>query len=146
MTVSVSIQLNDFHPGSTFQLYRLLEQIGSSGQGVVWSALDSFHQRTVAIKFNEILTSDLETKDGRVFERQADQLVELIHPHVLPPSFPRIDYLYSTREKIGDISGGYDQLVLKRGCSDERIHNCHWLTRIVHACGQGTPQEHGRHI
>lgn len=78
------IRLNDFHPGSTFQQYQLLEQIGSGGQGVVWSALDSLHQQIVAIKFNEVLTPDSENKDDRAFEHQADRLVELRHPHILP--------------------------------------------------------------
>ena len=78
------IRLNDFHPGSTFLQYQLLEQIGSGGQGVVWSALDSLHQLIVAIKFNEVPTSDLENKDDRAFERQTDRLVELRHPHILP--------------------------------------------------------------
>jgi len=61
-------------------------------------------------------------------------------------SFPRINHLYSTREKIGYISGGNNEVILKRGCNDKRIHHRHWLPCTLHACGQGTPQKHCRHI
>lgn len=84
MTAPEPIRLNDFHPGSTFLQYQLLEQIGSGGQGVVWSALDSLHQLIVAIKFNELPTLDSESKDDRVFANQTDRLIELRHPHILP--------------------------------------------------------------
>ena len=99
MTAPEPIRLNDFHPGSTFHQYQLLEQIGSGGQGVVWSALDSLHQMIVAIKFNEVLPSDSENKDDRAFEQQTDRLVELRHPHILPLTYygrsGQIQYLVS---------------------------------------------------
>ena len=76
--------LTDIHPGSSFQQYRLLEEIGSGGEGVVWSALDSLHQLIVAIKFNEIPVSDLENKADQTFAHQMDRLVELRYPHILP--------------------------------------------------------------
>jgi RIO-like serine/threonine protein kinase len=37
--------------GSLFRQYRLLEQIGVGGEGVVWSALDQEHDQIHAIKF-----------------------------------------------------------------------------------------------
>ncbi len=84
MTDLVTIRLNDIHPGFTFQQYQLLEEIGSGGQGVVWSALDSLHQLIVAIKFHEIPISGPENKEDQAFIHQMDRLVELRHPHILP--------------------------------------------------------------
>ena len=44
---------NALTPGSLFRRYRLLEQIGVGGQGVVWSGLDQSQNQIHAIKFNE---------------------------------------------------------------------------------------------
>jgi hypothetical protein len=84
MTVLEPIQLIDIHPGSTFQQYRLLEEIGMGGQGVVWSALDNLNQLIVAIKFNEVRIADLQNLNDQAFAHQTDRLVELRHPHILP--------------------------------------------------------------
>jgi len=71
-------------PGASFRQYRLLEQIGVGGQGVVWSALDKSRKRIYAIKFNEIPDSDqAKAEDFRV-EHQLERLVKLHHAHILP--------------------------------------------------------------
>lgn len=76
--------LSDPRPGASFHQYQLLEQIGAGGQGVVWSALDRTKKRIVAIKLNEIPSTDQQKADDQVFERQASRLVVLRHPYILP--------------------------------------------------------------
>jgi len=71
-------------PGSLFRQYRLLEQIGVGGQGVVWSALHEGENRIYAIKFNEIPESDEREADNMRDERQLESLVKLHHTHILP--------------------------------------------------------------
>jgi len=44
------ILLKDLRPKSRFLNYQLLEQIGSGGEGVVWSGVDLDHNRIVALK------------------------------------------------------------------------------------------------
>ncbi len=75
---------NALTPGSSFRQYRLLEQIGVGGQGVVWSGLDQAKNHIHAIKFNEVLESDKFEADDMRDERQLEKLVELQHPHILP--------------------------------------------------------------
>lgn len=69
-------------PGSLFRGYRLLEQIGVGGEGVVWSALDEEQGQLYAIKFNE--ASEL-TGTGELADKaQLDGLSKLRHAHILP--------------------------------------------------------------
>ncbi|HTX92352.1 MAG TPA: protein kinase [Anaerolineales bacterium] len=84
MTGNAPLQLSDIRPGTQFQHYSLLEQIGVGGQGVVWSALDKTRQQVVAIKLNEIFETDQRQIDDRILERQGERLALLHHPHVLP--------------------------------------------------------------
>lgn len=78
------LQLSDLRPGVQFRQYRLLEQIGAGGQGLVWSAHDQGKDRIVAIKFNEIPNSDQKKAEDQIFERQVSHLVTLRHPNILP--------------------------------------------------------------
>jgi len=71
-------------PGLLFHQYRLLEQIGVGGQGVVWSALHEGENRIYAIKFNEVPESDEGEADNMRDERQLESLVKLHHTHILP--------------------------------------------------------------
>jgi serine/threonine protein kinase len=71
-------------PGASFRQYKLLEQIGVGGQGVVWSALAQGQNRIFAIKFNEILDSDESLADEIRDEHQLERLVKLHHTHILP--------------------------------------------------------------
>jgi serine/threonine protein kinase len=75
---------NALTPGSLFRQYRLLEQIGVGGQGVVWSGLDQTRNQIHAIKFNEVPESDKFEADDMRDERQLEKLVKLQHPHILP--------------------------------------------------------------
>ncbi len=75
---------NVLTPGSVFHQYRLLEQIGVGGQGVVWSAVDQAHDQIHAIKFSQVPDSaDLEAEALRD-ELQLKKLIQLMHPHILP--------------------------------------------------------------
>ena len=69
----------NFSPGSQFLQYRLLEQIGAGGFGMVWSALDEDRNCIVAIK---IFFVDQEIQDPIQIQRE-DQFTALSHPHVL---------------------------------------------------------------
>jgi len=75
---------NALTPGSSFHQYKLLEQIGVGGQGVVWSALDQKQNQIQAIKFNEIEESDQGEADDLRDEHQLEKLVKLQHAHILP--------------------------------------------------------------
>lgn len=74
----------EFRPGSLFRQYQLLEQIGTGGQGIVWSARDQNEGRIVAIKFSEIGDSDQERAYNEMLNLQAAKLVGLRHPFILP--------------------------------------------------------------
>lgn len=75
---------NALTPGSAFHQYRLLEQIGVGGQGVVWSAIDQAHDQIHAIKFSQIPDSaDVEAEALRD-ELQLKKLITLKQPHILP--------------------------------------------------------------
>jgi serine/threonine protein kinase len=77
-------QLSNFQPGYLVRQYRLLEQIGVGGQGIVWSAFDQVKNQIVAIKFSEINAETQQKIDDSLFKRQAETLRALHHPHVLP--------------------------------------------------------------
>lgn len=73
---------NALTPGSLFRQYRLLEQIGVGGEGVVWSALDENQGQLYAIKFRDV--PDLSEADDFEDRQQLDGLVKLRHAHILP--------------------------------------------------------------
>src|SRR5690349_453148 len=84
MPETLPAELSNPRPGAHFHQYQLLEQIGTGGQGVVWSALDRSKKRIVAIKLNEIPNTDQQKADDQIFEKQASRLVVLRHPYILP--------------------------------------------------------------
>jgi len=69
-------------PGKTLGHYRLLEQIGEGGMGVVWKALDLKLDRPVAVKF---MPEELAGDPGRraLFEREAKAIAALHHPNIV---------------------------------------------------------------
>ena len=71
--------LNDLFPGTQFRQYKLLEQIGVGGIGMVWSALDQTQNRVVAIKFHKI-DEDFQAVNHFMLDRS---LTGLRHPHVM---------------------------------------------------------------
>jgi serine/threonine protein kinase len=71
--------LNDLFPGTQFRQYKLLEQIGAGGIGVVWSAFDQTQNRVVALKLYKI---DEYYQVGNVFLPDI-HISSLHHPHVL---------------------------------------------------------------
>ena len=68
-------------PGRTLSHYRLVEQIGEGGMGVVWRATDTTLGRDVAIKvLPEAVANDPERMAR--FEREARLLASLNHPNI----------------------------------------------------------------
>lgn len=69
--------------GVEFSHYRVVEHIGRGGMADVWSARDKRLNRTVAIK---TVARDLtaETEPIKLFEREAQTIAQLEHPHILP--------------------------------------------------------------
>src|SRR6185436_20001933 len=68
-------------PGQSLLHYRLVEQIGQGGMGVVWRATDTTLGREAVIK---ILPDHLSTDPERLarFEREAKLLASLSHPNI----------------------------------------------------------------
>ena len=69
-------------PGQTIQQYRVTEQIGEGGMGVVWKATDTNLDREVAIK---VLPPELAERPERLerFEQEARTTGSLNHPNVV---------------------------------------------------------------
>ncbi len=67
--------------GQTLLQYRLIEQIGEGGMGVVWKAKDTTLDREVGIKF---LPAGFSADPERLarFEREAKVLASLSHPNI----------------------------------------------------------------
>jgi serine/threonine protein kinase len=70
--------------GSLFRQYRLLEQIGVGGEGVVWSALDQNQGQIHAIKFKEAPDPAETEANDTGDKQQLEKLVGLQHAHILP--------------------------------------------------------------
>ncbi len=84
MLESIFPKLKDLRPGMHFLQYELLEQVGTGGQGVVWSAFDKEHGRIVAIKFIDTSSSQVQAVSDDVFDKQGRLFLQLKHPNVLP--------------------------------------------------------------
>jgi non-specific serine/threonine protein kinase len=69
-------------PGASLAHYRLIEQIGTGGMGVVWKARDTRLGRDVAIK---ILPDTLAADPAALamFEREAQSVAALNHPNIV---------------------------------------------------------------
>jgi serine/threonine protein kinase len=67
--------------GSQINQYKILEKIGSGGQGTVYKALDTKLNRTAVIK---VLPAELTQKSSnfRRFEREAQLCSQLDHPNI----------------------------------------------------------------
>ncbi len=68
--------------GAPFGRYRLIEEVGRGGMGVVWKAWDTRLKRIVALK--QILSEDWASPDARErFLREAQLAAQLRHPHIV---------------------------------------------------------------
>lgn len=78
------LKLSDFRTGMHFLQYELLEEIGTGGQGVVWSASEKGYTRIVAIKFSDASAPQVRVVPEDVFEQQGQRFSRLEHPNILP--------------------------------------------------------------
>ena len=69
-------------PGRTLAHYRLIEQIGEGGMGVVWRALDTTLGREIAVKILPESFADDPDRLAR-FRREATTLAALNHPGIV---------------------------------------------------------------
>jgi serine/threonine-protein kinase len=79
-----SSQSSQYDPNWTVlnSRYRLVEQIGSGGMGVIYKGIDLFLDRTVALK---ILRPSLTTNNAYLdrFRSEARNLAKLVHPNIV---------------------------------------------------------------
>ena len=67
--------------GKTLSHYKILEELGRGGMGIVYKAEDTKLDRTVAIKV--LPSATLASEDGRArFYREAKAAAQLHHPHI----------------------------------------------------------------
>jgi serine/threonine protein kinase len=121
--------------GSEFSNYRVIEHIGRGGMADVWSARDKRLARTVAVK---TIAGDLSSEMNPVtmFEREAQTIAALEHPHILP--------IYEFGEFEGQlyivmryVSGGSLEDMLEKGplSVEETL-------RVVRSVGQALDYAH----
>lgn len=117
--------------------YRLLKRVGRGGMGEVWLAEDPQLHRQVAIKMLPP-QKQYDEEDAALFEREAQVVASLNHPHVLPvhdygeqhlPDGQVINYLV-----MPYISGGsLADLVERRAASGEGFHYREALAFLMQA-------------
>lgn len=125
--------------GSEFSHYRVIEHIGRGGMADVWSARDTRLSRTVAVK---TIARDLsqELDPIKLFEREAQTIAALEHPHILP--------IYEFGEYDGQlfivmryVSGGSLEDVIESGplTVEETL-------RVTRAVGQALAYAHANQV
>jgi serine/threonine protein kinase len=67
-------------PGTLVGSYRVDAVLGEGGMGVVYRALDTKFNRVIAVKF---LSDDLDAAARYRFQREAQMVSSLNHPHIL---------------------------------------------------------------
>src|SRR5215471_7402835 len=110
----------DLTPGKTLSHYRLLEEIGRGGMGVVYRALDTKLDREVALK---VLPAEATADPDRLerFRREAKAVAALNHPGIVT--------IYSVEEADGVhfltmelVEGGtLNEVIPEEGLPLERI-------------------------
>ena len=86
----------DFIDGQNINGYRLIERLGSGGMGSVYRAYHEAMKREVAVKILALDFADDPQYVAR-FNREAETLVQLEHPHIVPI------YDYGTYQKFSYI-------------------------------------------
>jgi serine/threonine-protein kinase len=125
--------------GTEFSHYRIIEHIGRGGMADVWSARDIRLARTVAVK---TIAGDLsaEMNPVKLFEREAQTIAALEHPHILPIyEFGEYDaQLYIVMRYV---SGGSLEDVIEKGPLSVSE-----MLRIVRAVGQALDYAHASKV
>jgi serine/threonine-protein kinase len=125
--------------GVEFSHYRVIEHIGRGGMADVWSARDKRLSRTVAIK---TIARDLsqELDPVKLFEREAQTIAALEHPHILP--------IYEFGEFGGQlfivmryVSGGSLEDILEKGPM-----SLEETMRVARAVGQALDYAHNSKV
>lgn len=75
---------SELKSGAHLKQYELLEIIGSGGQTVVWSAIESNSKQIVAIKIRETTDKFNPESDLHEFQRNTQTIANLQHPHIVP--------------------------------------------------------------
>jgi hypothetical protein len=125
--------------GVEFGHYKVLEHIGRGGMADVWSARDVRLARTVAVKtIARNLARDIDPV--RLFEREAQTIAALEHPHILP-IYEFGDYSSQLYIVMRYVSGGSLDDVLERGPLeiDEML-------RVARAIGQALEYAHASKV
>jgi serine/threonine protein kinase len=81
--MSAALRLGRLSAGEQFaNRYRLIEQLGQGGMGVVWRAHDATLDIEVALKFlHDLLSHDDEALDD--LKRETRKALQLTHPHIV---------------------------------------------------------------
>ena len=91
--------------------FRLVEQIGEGGMGVVWKALDTTLDREVAIKLlPQAFTADADRLAR--FEREAKLLASLNHPNIAAVyGLHQVDTSTEVRDRTIEVVMNWEELL-----------------------------------
>jgi response regulator RpfG family c-di-GMP phosphodiesterase/serine/threonine protein kinase len=144
-------QLERVLSGSTHGLvlgnYRVLDQLGSGGMGVVFLAEHRLMKRRVAVKVLPV-DEDCPFSLRQRFYAEMRVLAELCHPHIVmafdagdvvpaEPTLPILIYLVMELVEGGDL----ERLVLDKGRCDVRT-----ACQYIHQAASGLQAAHDRHL
>jgi serine/threonine protein kinase len=130
--MDVGVEINQYH---------VVEHIGRGGMADVWSARDKRLNRTVAIKtVARDLSSGSDAQPVELFEREAQTVAQLEHPHILP--------IYDFGEFEGQL---YIVMRYVTGGSLEDVLSAGPLTvtealRMARAVGNALDHAHANHV
>ncbi|HKI31633.1 MAG TPA: serine/threonine-protein kinase [Gemmataceae bacterium] len=130
---------DELFPPERLGRYRLLEQIGQGGMGVVYKALDTGRNRVVALKV--LAPRWLDDPEARArFNRELALLGDFYHPHVLRAidggAVGEFDFLvmkYVEGTDLDRLSRTVGPLPVSDAC--ELARQAAYILHYIHACG-----------